>query len=111
MRRRKANPNYESQDWATYQDTLKQKVTWSVLTDAFLQSLDWDKSVTFLRSVDFLAFTHANEVNRDPFSLAAQANASLMDTPNWYQALNGIHAEGYKESMQVEYETLLSKNA
>jgi hypothetical protein len=96
-------------------------VSGSVLTDAVLQSLDWDKSVTFLKSVDFLAFTCANEVNRDPedgsdewlhpFSLAAQANESSTDTPNWYQAMNGIHAEGYKEAMQVEYETLLSKHA
>jgi hypothetical protein len=52
-----------AQDWATYQETLKQKVSGSVLTDAFLQSLDWDKSVMFLNSVDFLAFTRANEVN------------------------------------------------
>jgi hypothetical protein len=34
-----------------------------------------------------------------------------VDTPNWYQAMNGIHAESYKEAMQVEYETLLSKHA
>jgi hypothetical protein len=77
--------------------------------------------VTFLKSVDFLAFTRANEVNRDPedgsdewlhpFSLASQANARSADIPNWYQAMNGIHAEGYKEVMQVEYETLLSKHA
>jgi hypothetical protein len=78
-------------------------VSGSVLTDAVLQSLDWDKSVTFLKSANFIAFTRANEVNRDPedgsdewlhpFSLAAQANASSADTPNWYQAMNGIHAE------------------
>jgi hypothetical protein len=75
----------------------------------------------FLMSVDFLAFTCANEVNRypedgsdkwvHPFSLATQVNAISVDTPNWYQAMNGIHAEGYKEAMQVEYETLLSKHA
>jgi hypothetical protein len=46
-----------------------------------------------------------------PFSLAAQANASSDDTTNWYQAMNEIHADGYKEAMQVEYETLLSKHA
>jgi hypothetical protein len=121
MRRRKANTKYDSQDWATYQEILKQKVSGSVITDAFLQSLDWDKSVMFLKSTDFLAFTRANDVNRDPkdgsdewvhpLSLAAQANASLADTPNWYQAMDGFHAEGYKEAMQVEYETLFSKHA
>jgi hypothetical protein len=36
-----------------------------------------------------------------PFSLAAQANAGSADTPNWYQAMNGIHVDGYKEAMQV----------
>jgi hypothetical protein len=121
MRRRKANSKYGSQDWATYQETLKQKVSGSFLTYAVLQSLDWYKSVTFLKSVDFLAFTRANEVNQDPedgsdewlhpFSLAAQAKTSSADTPNWYQAMNGVHAEGYKEAMQVEYDTLLSKHA
>jgi hypothetical protein len=40
MRRRRANSKYGSQDWATYQETLKQKVSGSVLTDAVLQSLD-----------------------------------------------------------------------
>jgi hypothetical protein len=83
--------------------------------------LDWDRSVALLKSVDFQAFSRANEVNRDPedgcdewlhpFSLAAQANASSADTPNCYQAMNGIHADGYKEAMQVEYGTLLSKHA
>jgi hypothetical protein len=92
MRQRRENSKYGSQDWATYQETLKQKVSVSVLTDAVLQPLDWDKSVALLKSVDFQAFTSANEVNRDPadgydewlhpFSLAAQANASSADTPN-----------------------------
>jgi hypothetical protein len=63
MRRHKANSKYGSQEYATYQETLKQKVSGSVLTDAVLQSLDWDKSVTFLKSVDFLAFTCASKVN------------------------------------------------
>jgi hypothetical protein len=121
MRQRRENSKYCSQDWDTYQENLKQKVSGSVLTDAVLQSLDWDMSVALLKSVDFQAFSRANEVNGDPedgcdewlhpFSLAAQANASSADTPNWYQDMNGVHADGYKESMQVEYETLLSKNA
>jgi hypothetical protein len=88
MRRRRANSKYRYQDWATYQETLKQKVSGSVLTDAVLQSLDldWDKSVALLKSVYFQAFTRSNEMNRNPedgcdewlhpFSLAAQANAS-----------------------------------
>jgi hypothetical protein len=121
MRQCKVNSTYGSQDWATFQETLKQKVSGSVLTDAVLQSLDWDKSVALLKSVDFQASTRADEVNRNPedgcdewlhpLSLAAQDNASLTDTPNLYQAMNGIHAESYKEAMQVEYETLLSKHA
>jgi hypothetical protein len=92
MRRRKANPKYDYQDWATYQETLKQKVSGSVLIDAFLKSLDWNKSVMFFKSVDLLAFTRANELKLDPedssdewvhpFSLAAQANASSADDPN-----------------------------
>jgi hypothetical protein len=112
MRQRKANSKYGSQDWATYQETLKKKVSGSFLTDAVLQSLDWDKSVALL------AFTRANEVNRNPedgcdewlhpFSLNTHDNASSADTPNWYQAMSGIHAESYKEAMQVKYETLLS---
>jgi hypothetical protein len=86
MRRRRANSKYGSQYWANYQETLKQKVSGSVLTDAVLQSLEWDKSVALLKSVDFQAFTRANEVNRNPedgcdkwlhpFSLAVQATAS-----------------------------------
>jgi hypothetical protein len=124
MRRRRENSKYGSQDWATYQETLKQKLSGSVLTDDFLQSLDWDNSVALLKSVDFQAFSRVNEVNRDPedgcdewlhpFSVAAQAaqaNASSANTSNWYQAMNGIHADGYKEAMQVEYEILLSKHA
>jgi hypothetical protein len=121
MRWRKTNSKYDSRDWATYQETIKQKVIGSVLTDCFLQSLDWDKSVQFLKSADFLAFNRANDINRDPedgsdewvhpFALAAQENTSSSDTPNWYQAMNGIHSEGYKEAMQIEYETLLSKHA
>jgi hypothetical protein len=63
MRRRRSNSKYGSQDWATYQETLKQKVSGSVLTDAVLQYLDWDKSVALLKSVDFQAFSRANEVN------------------------------------------------
>jgi hypothetical protein len=119
MRQRKTNSKYDSRDWATYQEALKQKCSGSVLTDCFLQSLDWNKSVNFLKSEDFLAFTRANDINRNPedgsdewvhpFALAAQANTSSADTPNWYQATNGIHSEGYKEAMQIEYETLLSK--
>jgi hypothetical protein len=81
MRRHRTNSKYGSQDWTTYQETLKQKVSGLILTDAILQSLDWDKSVALLKSVDFQAFSCANEVNRDPedgcdewlhpFSLAA----------------------------------------
>jgi hypothetical protein len=66
MHGRKSNSKYCSQDWATYQETLNQKVSVSVLTNAVLQSLDWDKSVALLKSVDFQAFTRANEVNRNP---------------------------------------------
>jgi hypothetical protein len=94
MRRRRENSKYGFQDWSTYQETLKQTVSGSVLTDAVLQYLDWDKSVALLKSVDFQAFTCPNEVNRNPedscdewlhpFFLAAQANASSVDTPNWY---------------------------
>jgi hypothetical protein len=121
MRRRKTNPKYNSQDWAAYQETLKQKFSCSVITDCFLQSLDWDKLVKFLKSANFLAFTRANHVNRDPedgsdewvhpFSLVAQAHASSADTPNCYQSMNGVHAEGYKEAMQFEYDIFLSKHA
>jgi hypothetical protein len=121
MRQRRANSKYGSQDWATYQETLKQKVSGLVLTDAVLQHLDWDNSVALLKSVDFQAFSRANEVNQDPkdgcdkwlhpFSLAAIANASSADTPSWYQAMSRIHANGYKESMQVKYETIISKHA
>jgi hypothetical protein len=113
MRRRKTNYKYDSRDWATYQEALKQKVSGSVLTDCFLQSLDCNKSVNFLKSADFLAFTRANDINRDPedgsdewvhpFALADQAHKISVDTLNWYQAMNGIHSEGYKEAMQIEY--------
>jgi hypothetical protein len=44
-----------------------------------------------------------------PMALSMKANAT--DNANWNQAMNGPEAEGYRKAMEIELETLISKNA
>jgi hypothetical protein len=37
--------------------------------------------------------------------------AKTLDNPNWNQTMNGLESKGYWESMELNLETLLGKNA
>ena len=92
----------------------RKKIRSGVLQHQFLQSLDWDTTISNLKSRDSRkAFTQMlrsydplSETIEDwsPLALAAKSNDA--DNPTWNQAMNGPNADGFREACQKEYDTL-----
>jgi hypothetical protein len=49
-----------------------------------------------------------DECMHHPMALSMKANAA--GNRNWNQAMNGPEAKGYWKAMEIELETLISKN-
>jgi hypothetical protein len=91
------------------------KIKQAEVNKAFLNGLDWSialNAMTSSKSKDYGRFVARVESEFDschPLALTMKANA--MDTPNWYQAMNGVESDGYWKAMEIELETLLGKDA
>jgi hypothetical protein len=91
------------------------KIKQAEVNNAFLNGLDWStalNAVTSSKSKDYGRFVAQVESEFEPcHPLALTMKANAMDTPNWYQAINGVESEGYWKAMETELETLLGKDA
>jgi hypothetical protein len=76
-----------------------------------LNNLSWSDAVEHLKSSDYTRFAAQveDEFQYHPMALSMKANAA--DNPNWNQAMNGPESKGYWRAMELELETLISKNA
>jgi hypothetical protein len=118
-RRIRTNRRFIGEEWVNYQTSClynkkKQKSKSSILNFAFLQSLDWKKTIekltlndliTFLSQLDFHTYHNAMTVEwQHPMELSAWANAK--DNPTWEDAMSGPDKAGYWKAMEKEYHTL-----
>ena len=53
----------------------------------------------------------SDDTIRDISPLILSVRANSLDTPNWFQAMNGPDADGYWEAMETEINTLVSLDA
>ena len=130
-RNRKANPKYAATCYH-YKSQLRhptmprhkrqqylsggvdnRKVTDGKLEQGRIHALDWNPA-TLLASVpdgparSILHDAMLNVPNGEFHPMALQAKRSHdPDTPGWSEAMNGPHAEGYKEAAKIEYDTLV----
>ena len=90
------------------------KVREATLNSSYLHGLSWSTNLSDYKSMDtkrvmLQMLRHYDYVNGTlgefhPMALAAAANDA--DTPNWTQAMNGPHAEGFWEACKLEVKTL-----
>jgi hypothetical protein len=87
------------------------KIKHSEISSAFLNNLTWTDTIKKLASSDYTRFTAQVEDGfvHHPMALSMKANAAY--NPHWDQAMNSPEAEGYWKAMELELETLISKNA
>ena len=97
----------------------KQRVKAGKLNDQFIQGIHWNNVIESLRNGDLLAlyswmdqqYDDEEDTNEEwhPMALFTQANSQ--DNPTWNEAMNGPDAEGYWSAAQIEYNTLVQKEA
>jgi hypothetical protein len=115
---RKPNPRFKGDEWAKYQSSrlTTQRVRAGLLNSQFLHSLDWTTAVDSLPEGSWKAMVHNILLNTNgeglvdwlhPLALVTKANNE--DNPNWSQAMNGPHSDGFWEAMATELETLVNK--
>ena len=93
-------------------------------TRMFYANLDWNEgsSVGTLLSSPLSEFVQLAASDTDisseavmravsPYILAAKSSASKEDNPNWWQAMNGPHAEEYWKAAKLEIQTLETMKA
>jgi hypothetical protein len=113
----KPNKRYHGDEWVTYQGT--QKIKASALNKQFLNTLNWETTVSTLRSSEYKQMMALIDQKTDvdtgtvewmhPMILAAKANSE--DNPTWEQAMNGPDQAGYWEACEKELTTLTSKGS
>ena len=117
-RDRRPNRKFKGDEWTNFQTGryATQRVRSERLNSQFLQSLDWNEVIDALPEGSWKAMMMNLQLHTDenglvdwihPFAFAAKANNE--DTPNWHQAVNGPHSDGFWEAMATEIFTLTEK--